>query len=188
VRSNSEIASSVEAFIGKAGSDLLTQEEADRAKELACILKKVEQRKNAAERNTPRMVSGVVSDIARRAEQGATESPIEEILLLALNARSMTAGVVATQVEIGPYRVDLAIHRAKLAIECDGRDYHTSPAQITKDQQRDDYLRRLGWTVIRFTGQEIRRNLYGCVDRVTLLHESLLRIKGAIEPWEGERE
>lgn len=49
--------------------------------------------------------------------------------------------------------LDFANPVAKVAIECDGRDYHLDRA---KDAARDDKLAALGWSVFRITGSDCR--------------------------------
>ncbi len=46
------------------------------------------------------------------------------------------------------YRLDLAYPRARIAIEYDGRDHHTSAADRARDEARRAWLRAHGWTVI----------------------------------------
>jgi hypothetical protein len=46
------------------------------------------------------------------------------------------------------YRLDLAYPRACIAIEYDGRDHHTSPADRARDEHRRTWLTAHGWTVI----------------------------------------
>ena len=43
----------------------------------------------------------------------------------------------------------------KIAIECDGHDFHSSKEQIMKDNQRTRILTKNGWSVIRYSGSEI---------------------------------
>jgi very-short-patch-repair endonuclease len=62
----------------------------------------------------------------------------------------------------GNYYVDFALPSLMLAIECDGKAYHSSPAQIRHDKKRQAELESLGWQVIRFTGSEIVTNISGC--------------------------
>ena len=70
---------------------------------------------------------------------------------------------------IGGIRVDIAIilkrikhneviSTKKIAIECDGRDYHSTEQQIRNDKERAADLLANGWNdVIRFSGSEIYR-------------------------------
>lgn len=84
------------------------------------------------------------------------ESPIEVRLYGALTTRGY---YVTTQVPCGKYRIDIALPQYKLAIECDGKAYHSSPAQKAHDSRKNAYLRKNGWKVLRFSGRRINRNM-----------------------------
>jgi len=64
------------------------------------------------------------------------------------------------------YRVDFILKDARLIIELDGHEYHSSKEQLEKDAIRQRYLSRAGYTVIRFTGREVNRNPAACVSEV----------------------
>ena len=49
------------------------------------------------------------------------------------------------------YRLDLAYPHARIAVEYDGGDFHSTPEQRERDRRRRDRLRELGWTVIVLT-------------------------------------
>jgi hypothetical protein len=49
------------------------------------------------------------------------------------------------------YRLDLAYPRAKVLVEYDGEEFHTSPEDREHDEARRDFLRRCGWYVIVVT-------------------------------------
>jgi len=113
------------------------------------------------------------------------ESPIEEIMFLALYVRfrHLTKAPFAflghdvntnhvnsygmmqlySQVQIGDYRVDFLLrvplgeHGAvSFVIECDGHEFHErTKEQAVRDRSRDRKLQSLGYTVFRFTGSEI---------------------------------
>lgn len=51
-------------------------------------------------------------------------------------------------------RIDLAFPAARLAIELDGRAYHSDPTAFERDRSRQNELVLLGWTVLRFTWQQ----------------------------------
>lgn len=68
------------------------------------------------------------------------------------------------------YRVDFLLKDARLIVELDGHEYHSTPAQLAKDAQRQRYLTRAGYSVVRFTGREIHGNVKSCVDEVRALH------------------
>jgi very-short-patch-repair endonuclease len=45
-------------------------------------------------------------------------------------------------------RLDLAYRRARVAVEYDGEEFHTSPEDSEHDEERRAALRRAGWIVI----------------------------------------
>ncbi len=61
------------------------------------------------------------------------------------------------QRNIGNYIVDFCCTAAKLIVEVDGGQ-HYSEEGIRKDAVRDQYLARLGFTVLRFTDREVLAN------------------------------
>lgn len=115
---------------------------------------------------------------------GATDSPIEKLLLAALRRwfRRVDTELVCwangdlrmwPQHEVfgGRYRLDFAImnshFRWKLAIECDGHDFHErTKEQAQRDKARDRDLVADGWTVLRFTGSEIHKNPSDCAEQI----------------------
>jgi len=55
---------------------------------------------------------------------------------------------------IGEFIADFACIPAKLVIEIDG-GYHQLPEQQTSDEERQEWLESQGFTVIRFTNEEV---------------------------------
>jgi very-short-patch-repair endonuclease len=99
-------------------------------------------------------------------------SPIEQSFLEAANGR--IAGLEREQ-WIGRYRVDFLIREKRFVIELDGHDYHKTKQQRTSDASRQRYLQGLGYTVIRFTGSEIYKDVSKCVaETIQLLSASPL--------------
>ena len=77
----------------------------------------------------------------------ATESPMEARVvneLLEYDGIGFT-----TQYKVEPYRLDVAVLPYKLALEIDGREWHSSTQQKAKDALKDAYLESKGWTVER---------------------------------------
>ena len=91
------------------------------------------------------------------------ESPIERKLLRALWNRNHN---VVCQYPFGWYRLDMAIPGLKIDIECDGKAYHSTPAQRAHDKKRNAYLRSKGWKVLRFSGSQIKRDVGTVVKRI----------------------
>jgi hypothetical protein len=56
---------------------------------------------------------------------------------------------------------DKKVH--KLAVECDGHDFHErTKEQARRDRERDRALQDAGFVVYRFTGSELYRNAWEC--------------------------
>ena len=53
---------------------------------------------------------------------------------------------------IGPYIADFYCHKLKLVVEVDGSSHD---GRKKEDQIRDEYMRSLGITVLRFTNQQV---------------------------------
>lgn len=106
---------------------------------------------------------GQPEPIAVDYERAGCESPIERRLYDALQLRGY---YVKTQVPCGKYRIDLALPAYKIAIECDGRAYHSTPQQKAHDRRKNAYLRKHGWKVLRFSGRMIYRDLPKVIARI----------------------
>lgn len=119
------------------------------------------------------------------------ESPIEQLLYLAMFNRFLTGGFYA---EFEPqrymnvcgnkYRVDFLItivddfngwvssghskeFKRFLVVECDGHDFHEKTKQQSqKDKQRDRNFQISGYPVMRFTGSEIYKNPDKCCEEI----------------------
>ena len=55
---------------------------------------------------------------------------------------------------IGPFIVDFCCPKAKLVIELDGSQHFEEKGRVS-DAERDDALRKLGFTVLRYTNLDI---------------------------------
>lgn len=96
-------------------------------------------------------------------ESMKVESPIERRLYDCLKFRGE---IVKTQVPCGKYRIDIALTAHRIAIECDGKAYHSTPEQKAHDRRKNAYLRRHGWKVLRFSGSRITKDLKGIIARI----------------------
>ncbi|GAB2594346.1 hypothetical protein Aab01nite_82850 [Paractinoplanes abujensis] len=63
---------------------------------------------------------------------------------------------VVPQFPVGTRFLDLVVvgDGSRLAVECDGHQWHTSPADTAADARRDRELRRMGWNVVRIRESE----------------------------------
>jgi len=73
------------------------------------------------------------------------------------------------------YRVDFILKDARLIIELDGHEFHSSKEQLEKDAVRQRYLTRAGYTVIRFTGREVNRSPTNCVAEVRQIYKERMQ-------------
>jgi hypothetical protein len=90
---------------------------------------------------------------------GRAESPGESLTRLRLYGDGLPPPELQFEI-LNPiglvlYRLDLAYPDIMLAIEYDGREHHTSEVDRERDQRRRAYLRRLGWTVVVLTAQDV---------------------------------
>jgi very-short-patch-repair endonuclease len=86
-----------------------------------------------------------------------SESEFENQVAKFLVERSFN---IVQQWKIGAYRIDMvAICKdKKMAIECDGEQWHSTDEQIKSDMERQTILERLGWRFIRIRGSEYFKN------------------------------
>lgn len=116
---------------------------------------------------------------------GVTESPIETLfgakLALALRpvcedlglSFSVSADLDADitlqpQYSLEHFRYDFAIRgrgqsRPLILIECDGKDFHSTPEQQANDRLKDAAALKAGIRLIRFSGSEINCDVDRCV-------------------------
>jgi len=73
------------------------------------------------------------------------------------------------------FRVDFLLKDARLIVELDGHEYHSTKEQLEKDAIRQRYLSRAGYTVIRFTGREINRDPKACVSEVRQIYKERMQ-------------
>lgn len=91
------------------------------------------------------------------------ESPIEKRLFRSLWLKGHRP---ISQYPVKPYRLDMALPALKIAIEADGKAFHSSSEQKAHDRKRDAYLRSKGWIVLRFTGSQIHRNINSVIKNI----------------------
>ena len=103
--------------------------------------------------------------VQKDAVTSLADSEFEIQLVMALKTRGYH---IVQQWEVGAYRIDMvAVYDdKKVAIECDGDRYHSSPAQVRNDMERQTILERIGWTFIRIRGSEYFRQPDKTIERV----------------------
>lgn len=63
-------------------------------------------------------------------------------------------------------RVDLAYVECRLVIEADGRHWHGSPEAFQADRRRDNTAQLAGWTILRFTWEDVTKRESYVLDTV----------------------
>ena len=66
---------------------------------------------------------------------------------------------------IGQYIVDFFFRKSKLIVEIDGA-YHFSDEQQKEDAIRQEWLEKMGYTVIRFTNEDILFNTENVINQI----------------------
>ena len=70
------------------------------------------------------------------------------------------------QYQFGYYIIDFAFPDQKLAIECDGKYWHSFPEAKRRDKAKNTYLNNKGWQIIRLKEDDIKENADECAARV----------------------
>lgn len=86
-------------------------------------------------------------------QAGITFTPIEKWLWHDIRA---VDAVLYPQFPVFGFFVDFANPKAKVAIECDGAEFHKDKE---KDSSRDKKLRDAGWSVYRISGKDCRNGV-----------------------------
>lgn len=95
---------------------------------------------------------GVLAQLLRDRLDGVPESELERVFLRKLQAARVPPPV--RQFRIGRRRIDFAYPDRRVAVELDGVRYHTGAA-FRLDRQRQNELIVLGWTILRFTWDDV---------------------------------
>ncbi len=82
-----------------------------------------------------------------------TRSDLEDDFLAFLRRHRLPAPEV--NVRLGRWEVDFLWRSASLVVETDFYDYHRGRISFEDDHQRDMDLRRMGLTVLRYTGAQL---------------------------------
>ena len=84
----------------------------------------------------------------------------EDLLWRCLRARRCAGAKFSRQIPIGPFFVDFVCREHGLVVEVDGESHALT---VDYDARRTGYLEAQGYRVIRFTNEDVMRNLDGVV-------------------------
>jgi len=85
------------------------------------------------------------------------ENPFEEEVFYAIIAKGYR---VIPQYNVANYKIDLVVQgeKSKLAVKCDGDQWHNSIEDKERDFSRERILQRAGWTFQRILGSQYYNN------------------------------
>jgi len=93
--------------------------------------------------------------------------PIEEIMRKVIEANGIKAAHEYCLMEKGRcrYRLDFAVfcQKGKIDVECDNEKWHSKASRRIKDKQRDRWLKKQGWVILRLPGKQIRDSRKSCI-------------------------
>ena len=94
----------------------------------------------------------------RARELRQTQTPSEAALWKLLRHHQMSGFQFRRQHPIDRFFADFACSAAKLIVELDGASHHDRTEQ---DEARDEHLRNLGWTTLRFSNADLANHPEG---------------------------
>ena len=109
--------------------------------------------------------SGVWLQLKDLSRENRKEKTLSEGLLWQKLRNNQLGSKVRMQHVIETFIIDFAFLNEKLLIEIDG-DYHNDPEQKSYDAARTKYLAELGYRLIRFTNDEVEKNISNVLKKI----------------------
>lgn len=103
-------------------------------------------------------------DTRRRLRKAMTRA--EAVVWAKLRRKQILGHVFRRQYSVGPYVIDFYCPGLKLAVEIDG-DSHFLDGAEAADQRREAFISGFGIRFLRFTNEEVYRNLEGVLESIT---------------------
>jgi very-short-patch-repair endonuclease len=104
-----------------------------------------------------------LKELSRELRKNMTDA--EKLIWSRIRRKQLKGYQFYRQKNIGNYIVDFYCPAAKLIVEIDGGQ-HYSKEGTEKDKVRDNYVSRLGFTVLRFSDREVLKNINGVLERI----------------------
>lgn len=104
----------------------------------------------------------LLKDFAQTNKRFPTDA--EKLLWEHIRARQLSVKFNRQHI-IGDYIVDFVCLEKELVIEVDG-GYHSEYKQMEKDELRTERLRELGFSVIRFTNEDVLGNISNVLNKI----------------------
>jgi very-short-patch-repair endonuclease len=126
------------------------------------------------------MPHAAVSEQQRRRAKGlrSTMTRAETLLWRYIKAGRVDGLTFRRQVPMQKYIADFVSHSRRLIIELDGES-HDFESRIQHDEERDAWFASQGYTIVRFTNEEVLTNLSGVVEGI---REAASSRAGSIPP------
>lgn len=106
---------------------------------------------------------------ARREEKGAVESGLERLTLNAIKRHGLPMPVAQHPITDGwgmTFYADLAYPDRKVAIECDGYEYHSGAVEWDRDLRRRNILSLTSWRVLHVTHKRLKEDARGFISEL----------------------
>jgi very-short-patch-repair endonuclease len=103
----------------------------------------------------------------------------EDLLWRHLRARRCGGAKFSRQIPVGSYVVDFLSRERGLVVEVDGASHELT---VDYDARRTAYLEQLGLRAVRFTNDEVMRNLDGVVRAIEMALRNPTPVRGADLP------
>jgi len=97
------------------------------------------------------------------------ESPLEEEFWKVLKSENIEAErqfIIDTKTQMFWLDFALFCKERNINVECDGDAFHLPERNVKLDKKRNNILTSLGWSILRFTTEDIRKNLKTTVRNV----------------------
>ncbi|MDP3740845.1 MAG: endonuclease domain-containing protein, partial [bacterium] len=95
----------------------------------------------------------------------ANQTPWEAKLWLHLRGHRFNGLKFKRQVPVGDYIADFCCDEKKLVIELDGGQHSEARVSLA-DTEKENYIRKEGYTIVRFWNNEVDSNLDGVLETI----------------------
>lgn len=102
-------------------------------------------------------------NVEKARELRRNQTPTEALVWSALRRGQLDGFHFRRQYPKGPYIFDFACLTARLVVEIDGPGHDQT---VAYDAERTHYIERQGFRVIRFSNEDVRKNLEGVVETI----------------------
>ncbi len=95
---------------------------------------------------------------------------------------------IVREYSVFPYFIDFAFINEKVAVEIDGSQ-HELIERKEKDKQKDNFLIKSGWRVLRFTAKQINYSIESCFEELItfIKNENIQTLKSGIEEYQRKK-